>query len=104
MIFVTYSHNETTTDMALKDERWTLQGENDFADITLNNAILRVRSVNYNAETRTAHVEVLAREGEGKYEHSRTFAYVLEGDDESLSAANVQAFIDAIFNGAQRIA
>ena len=89
--------------MALKDERWTLEGENEFADITLNNPVLRVRSVLYNAETRTAHIEVLAREGEGKFEHSRTFAYVLEGDDESLSAANVQSFIDAVFPNTKKI-
>jgi hypothetical protein len=88
--------------MALKDYRWTIEGESTFADLTLNNITMRVRSVNYNAETRVAQIEVLAREGEGKFEHSRTFSYELGGDDESLSAENVQAFIDAVFSGANR--
>lgn len=88
--------------MALKDYRWTIDGESTFADLTLNDITVRVRAVNYNAETRVADVEVLAREGEGKFEHSRTFSYTLEGDDESLSAKNVQTFIDAVFSNANR--
>jgi hypothetical protein len=89
--------------MALKDYRWTIEGESTFADLTLNNIVMRVRSVNYNAETRVAQVEVLAREGDGKFEHSRNFSYELQGDDESLSSANVQAFIDAVFDNANRV-
>jgi len=88
--------------MALKDYRWTIEGESTFADLSLRDITMRVRSVNYNAETRVAHIEVLAREGEGKFEHSRTFSYELQGDDESLSAQNVQTFIDAVFSNANR--
>ena len=88
--------------MALKDYRWTIEGESTFADLTLNNITMRVRSVNYNAETRVAQIEVLAREGDGKFEHSRTFAYELQGDDESLSASNIQTFMDAMFSNAVR--
>jgi len=89
--------------MQLKDKRWELSGEVEFKDITLNNPTLRVRSVNYNAETRTAQIEVLATEGGGIFEHSRTFSYELQGDDESLSAQNVQTFMDAVFNNANRV-
>ena len=90
--------------MALKDERWEIQGEADFADLTLLNPILRVRTVLYNTETRIADIEVLANENGGKFEHSRTFSYQLQGEDESLSAATIQLFMDSVFVGANRIA
>lgn len=89
--------------MALKDERWVIQGEAVFADLTLLNPTLRVRTVLYNAETRVADIEVLASENGGMYEHSRMFTYALQGEDESLSAANIQLFMDAIFVGASRV-
>lgn len=89
--------------MALKDERWVIQGEAVFADLTLLNPTLRVKSVLYNAETMIADIEVLAIENGGKFEHSRTFNYQLQGTDESLSAATIQLFMDSVFVGASRI-
>jgi hypothetical protein len=46
-----------------------MSGVHQFDDLELKDPILRVRSVNYNAETRVADIEVLAREGESKFEH-----------------------------------
>ena len=89
--------------MALKDERWIIQGEAVFADITLLNPTLRVKTVLYNAETMIADIEVIAVENNGKFEHSRTFAYQLQGADESLSAATIEEFMNLTFVGASRV-
>ena len=88
---------------SLKDVRWQIIGETEIQDMTLLDPIFRVKTVNYNAETMIADVELMFREGVGIYEHSRIFQSQLSQGQENLSADDIALFVEATFPTATRI-
>jgi len=94
------------TPKRLKDQRWDLPEFKWDDKTTLVNPRFRIESVNYNAPMLTALIEVRFRENKGaaNFEHSRSFPYVLQADSqESISAENVQQFIEAVFPDAVEV-
>lgn len=94
------------TPSRLRDKRWDLTDFTLEDGTVLNGPRIRIENINYNAPTLTAMIDVRFSENQGaaNYEHSRTFPYTLEADSqESISAENVQAFIESIFPDAIEI-
>ena len=94
------------TPKRLKDLRWDLPELKWDDKTTLVNPRFRIENVNYNAPSLTALIEVRFRENKGAaaFEHSRSFAYQLDEESaESISAENVQQFIEAVFTDAVEV-
>lgn len=87
--------------MALKDYKWLVEGEYQFSDdLRLRDAIISIKSVHYDAETRVATNEVCFVDGgeRGLFKHVRSIAFTLPSESqESISAENVADFIELNF-------
>jgi hypothetical protein len=94
------------TPKKLRDFRCDLPEFEWDEDYSLNEPRIRIENVNYNAPTLTALIEVRFRENKGAaaFEHSRSFSYQLDEESaESISAENVQQFIEAVFTDAVEV-
>jgi hypothetical protein len=94
------------TPKRLRDCRWDLPEFEWDENYFLNEPRIRIENVNYNAPSLTALIEVRFRENQGaaNFEHSRSFSYQLDEESaESISAENVQQFIEAVFTDAVEV-
>lgn len=90
--------------MALKDYRYTITGSSIqvASDLVLNEPELRINSVYYKAQELQADIELLIREENGIYFHSRNFTIDVPVDQEGLDATSVDFAIQSIFPNAVR--
>ena len=89
----------------LKDLRWDIDIIN-WQNTSLNEPRFRIESVNYDAATLTALIEIRFRENRGfaNYEHSQIYSYTITDDaQESISAANIEQFIAVTFPNAVQV-
>lgn len=92
------SYAEHTIDMNLNEQTWTLTGEKEFSEITLNNPTLSIAGFNYDAKKDTFTITVEATEGEGVFKHSRTFEYQLSSDEKQLILNSANKAITSLFS------
>ena len=90
--------------MALKDYRYTITGSTIqvASDLALNTPELRINSVYYKAQELQADIELLIREENGIYFHSRNYTIDVPVDQEGLDATSVNGAIQSIFPAAVR--
>jgi len=90
--------------MALKDYRYKITGDTIqvASDLVLNNPEFRVNSVYYKAQELEADIELLIREGEGVFFHSRNYTINVPLEQEGLDAASVDFAVQSIFPNAVR--
>lgn len=90
--------------MALKDYRYTISGNSIqvASDLVLNNPELRINSVYYKTQELQADIELLIREGDGLFLHSRSYTIGVPLEQEGLDATSVDYAVQSIFPNAVR--
>ena len=90
--------------MALKDYRYQITGSSIqvASDLVLSNPEFRVNSVYYKAQELQADIELLIREGDGAFFHSRNYTIPVPLEQEGLDANSVDFAIQSIFPNAVR--
>lgn len=84
--------------MKLGEERWTITGEAQIADdLVLNNPEVRVKGYYYDAEGLSANLELIFKEGDGIFEHSRFFFVDLGDKDDKVDKKTVVDALEALF-------
>jgi hypothetical protein len=90
--------------MALKDNRYTITGSSIQVapDLILDNPEIRVNTVYYKAQKLEADIELLIREGQTSFLHSRSYTISVPLEQEGLDANSVDFVVLSIFPNAVR--